>query len=88
MFRGAEVGEGPETEMRGIAVVGMGEFGESCGGPQEEGVSKRGFVNKAQHCREFQEVRSESRSEPAKAERAWERGRSGCRHDGLQPGLS
>lgn len=65
---------------------GYGGVCESCEGPQEEGVSKRGVVNKAQHCREFQEVRSESRSEPAKAEKAWERGWSGCRHKGQWKG--
>lgn len=47
MFIGTEVEEGPELEMRGTAAVGMGVFGESCKRPQEGGVSRRRFVNKA-----------------------------------------
>ena len=40
--------EGPQMEMRGIAEMRMGEFGESPEGPEEEKISRRGVVNKAQ----------------------------------------
>lgn len=33
MSGGTEVDEGPEEDMRGSAVMGMGEFGESCEKP-------------------------------------------------------
>lgn len=58
MFRGAEVEEGARDGDERDRGGGYGGVCESCEGPQEEGVSKSGVVNKAQHCREFQEVRS------------------------------
>lgn len=78
MFRDAEVGEGPEMDMKGIMVVGLGEFGESCG----RGLRKKEFQGEVcQQGREFQEVRSEGLSEPIRKPRGpvW-RGRPGCRH--------
>lgn len=77
MFRDAEVGEGPEMDMKGIMVVGLGEFGESCG----RGLRKKEFQGEVCQDREFQEVRSEGLSEPIRKPRGpvW-RGWPGCRH--------
>lgn len=70
--------------MKGIMVVGSGEFGESCGRSLRKKELQGGVC---QQGREFQEVRSEGMSEPTRKPRGpvW-RGRPGCRHRSVSPG--
>lgn len=67
-------------EVRGIAEVGMGDLVRAVGATGRKSF-KGEFVRKAWCCREFQEVRSESRFEPRrKPGRPLARGQPGCRH--------